>query len=83
MYTLAFAMPGPLEMIIVGVICVLLFGQRLPQVAKSFGQSLMSFKKGFKEVELEVEEMERVGRNASSELTAELKETERELRKPV
>jgi len=70
MNLLSFGMPGPMEMAIIGVIAVLLFGARLPQVAKSFGQSIMSFKKGFKEVELEVAEMERVGQQTSDELRA-------------
>lgn len=37
---------GPMEMLVVGVIAVLLFGSRLPEVGKSLGKSLMEFKKG-------------------------------------
>lgn len=48
---LAFFMPGPTEMVVVGIVAVLLFGSRLPTVARSMGQSIMEFRRGFKEVE--------------------------------
>lgn len=50
---LAFAMPGPFEMIIVGLVILLLFGSRLPSVMRSLGSSISEFKKGTKEAELE------------------------------
>jgi sec-independent protein translocase protein TatA len=37
---------GPMEMLIVGAIAVLLFGSRLPEVARSLGKSYVEFKKG-------------------------------------
>jgi sec-independent protein translocase protein TatA len=37
---------GSGEMLMLGVIALLLFGQRLPEVARSFGQGLAEFKKG-------------------------------------
>ena len=42
---LAFFSLGPSEMLVVGVVAVLLFGKRLPEVGRSFGKSLMEFKK--------------------------------------
>lgn len=51
-------MPGPTEMIVIGIIAVLLFGNRLPSVARSVGRSLLSFKAGMKDVERELEETE-------------------------
>lgn len=39
------------EMIIIGIIAVLLFGSRLPTVARSMGKSLTEFKKGMQGVE--------------------------------
>jgi len=41
-----FMMPGPTEMIIVGIIAVLLFGSRLPSTARNIGQSLYELKRG-------------------------------------
>lgn len=42
---------GPMEMIIVGIVAVLLFGSRLPSVARSAGRSLTEFKKGMQGVQ--------------------------------
>lgn len=53
MPVLAFPMPGPFEMIIVGLVILLLFGSRLPSVMRSLGSSISEFKKGTKEAELE------------------------------
>ncbi|MBL8819532.1 MAG: twin-arginine translocase TatA/TatE family subunit [Planctomyces sp.] len=44
-----FGMPGHLELVILLVIIVLLFGKRLPGAMMSLGQSFGAFKKGIKE----------------------------------
>jgi len=46
-----FGTPGWQELLIVGIIAVLLFGNRLPKVARSVGSSLVEFKKGVKGIE--------------------------------
>jgi sec-independent protein translocase protein TatA len=46
--TLAWA-PGPMELVIVLVIVMVLFGNRLPGTMRSLGQSLVQFKKGMRE----------------------------------
>lgn len=43
--------PGWMEMAIVLVIVMLLFGNRLPGTMRSLGQSLVQFKKGMREGE--------------------------------
>ena len=43
---LAIGMPGGYEWIIVGVVALLLFGKRLPSVARSLGQAMHEFKSG-------------------------------------
>lgn len=52
-------MPGPTEMVVIGIIAVLLFGNRLPSVARSCGKSLLSFKAGMKDIEKEMVVMEK------------------------
>lgn len=47
---------GPMELIIVGGIALLIFGNRLPSVARSVGKSLVEFKKGMNEIEEEVKQ---------------------------
>lgn len=46
---------GPMELVIVGVIAVLLFGKRLPEVGRSLGKSIVEFKKGLNEIKGEVD----------------------------
>jgi len=41
-----FGTPGWQELLIVGIIAVLLFGNRLPKVARSVGSSFIEFKRG-------------------------------------
>jgi sec-independent protein translocase protein TatA len=40
-----------MEIMIVGVVAVLLFGNRLPEVGRSLGKGLIEFKKGLRENE--------------------------------
>ena len=47
-------MPGPYELLIIGFVALLLFGKRLPTVARSMGQSLTEFKKGMSGIEDEI-----------------------------
>jgi sec-independent protein translocase protein TatA len=41
-----FGMPGHMELLIVGVIILLLFGHRLPSVMRSLGRGVVEFKRG-------------------------------------
>ncbi|MEN1680672.1 MAG: twin-arginine translocase TatA/TatE family subunit [Planctomycetota bacterium] len=46
-------MIGPWQVIIVLLIVLLLFGTRLPSLARSMGLSITEFKKGMKEIDEE------------------------------
>jgi sec-independent protein translocase protein TatA len=45
---------SPMELMIIGVVAVLLFGSRLPGVARSLGKSMTEFKKGLNGLEEDV-----------------------------
>ena len=47
--------PGMYELLIVLVIALLLFGKRLPEVARSLGKGITEFKKGVRGIEEQVE----------------------------
>jgi sec-independent protein translocase protein TatA len=47
---------GPMEWVVILVICLLLFGKRLPEVGKSLGKGIVEFKKGLKGVDEEIEQ---------------------------
>lgn len=49
---------GAVEVGIVGVVAVMLFGSRLPKVARQMGQSIVEFKRGFLEVDAECRKIE-------------------------
>ncbi len=55
-------MPGGWEWIVILIVALLLFGKRLPEVARGLGKSLTEFKKGLSE-----------GQNAIDEVTKEVK----------
>ncbi|MFM7207829.1 MAG: twin-arginine translocase TatA/TatE family subunit [Planctomycetaceae bacterium] len=42
---------GPMELLIVGVVVLLLFGTRLPKVMRSLGEGVVEFKKGVQGIE--------------------------------
>ncbi len=54
---LAFGMPGGWEWIVVLVVAVLIFGRRLPEIARGVGKSVTEFKKGIKEAQHEVSDV--------------------------
>lgn len=49
---------GPLEIAIVVIVAVLLFGSSLPKVARELGSVIPQFKRGIRDVEEEVRDVE-------------------------
>lgn len=54
--------PGPLELTVILVFALLLFGKRLPDVMRSMGRGVVEFKKGIRGIEDEVEQESRDNR---------------------
>jgi len=46
---------GPAEMLFVGIIALLLFGKKLPEVARSLGKGVIEFKKGLRGIEDDID----------------------------
>ena len=50
-----FGLPGGWEWIVIALIALLIFGRRLPDVARSVGKRIVEFKKGIKDVKSDIE----------------------------
>jgi sec-independent protein translocase protein TatA len=63
---------GPTEMLVILVVALLIWGKRLPEVARNMGKSVSEFKKGIKEAEKAgyeaTAEIRRAGDEASHEI---------------
>ncbi len=55
-----FGLPGGMEMLVIGMVVLLMFGNRLPSVMRSLGVGITEFKKGIKGEGMEEEEDERI-----------------------
>ncbi len=47
--------PSGVELLVILIVALLVFGRRLPDVARSLGKGIVEFKKGLRNVEEEVE----------------------------
>ncbi|MEM8679756.1 MAG: twin-arginine translocase TatA/TatE family subunit [Planctomycetota bacterium] len=61
---------GFFELMVVGMIAVMLFGKRLPEVAKSLGKSYQQFRRGLEDVQREVNRTVRSTESTFREATA-------------
>jgi len=64
--------PGPVEIVVILVVALLLFGRRLPEIARNIGKSLTEFKKGINEA-----------KETKNEVTSEFHKMTDDLKKEV
>lgn len=62
-----FGMPGHMEMIVIALIALLLFGNRLPSVMRSMGKGITEFKKGVNGIEDDVNSAGNIDNEKKSE----------------
>ncbi|WP_423744791.1 twin-arginine translocase TatA/TatE family subunit (plasmid) [Haladaptatus sp. SPP-AMP-3] len=64
--------PGGMELAVILLIAVLLFGaNKIPKLARSTGEAMGEFKKGREEVEQELQEMQSSGSSTATEVESE------------
>ena len=75
LFALFFGPPGVVELVVVSLIVLLLFGKRLPSVMGSLGRSVVEFKKGISGVEDEVDKAKKEIEDAVDKEVQKQKET--------
>jgi len=74
-YILAWGgIPGGWEWLVILIIALLIFGKRLPDVARSIGKSLNAFKKGIRESEEVKEDLEKQVKEIKDDVVKEVKD---------
>ncbi len=66
--------PGGWEWIVILVVALLIFGRRLPEIARSVGKSLTEFKKGVREAQETKDEIVDDVRKVKDDVVEEAKE---------
>lgn len=77
-HIMLFSMPGSGEWLIILFIGLLIFGRRLPEVARSLGKSVNEFKKGLRDFQDSADEVvtdvNKLKNDVVNDVTAEVKE---------
>ena len=71
---LLFGMPGGPEIWIILAVALLIFGKRLPEIARNMGKSMTEFKKGLHEVEDVKQDVDHQINEVKSNATDQVKE---------
>ncbi len=66
--------PGGWEWIVILVVALLIFGRRLPEIARSVGKSLTEFKKGINEAKESTDDLASDVRGIKDEVVKETKD---------
>lgn len=74
MYPVFALLDNPLMLLLLGALAVMLFGERLPEVAKSVGKQIMELKNGMHGIQREIESA--VNSAASTEASTRRQEPE-------
>jgi len=61
-----FGLPGWAELLLIAFVGLLLFGKRLPEVARSLGQSVVEFKRGMQGFKNDMDRAAQLPSNSSS-----------------
>jgi len=72
-FTAFISMPGGGEWIVILIIGLLIFGRRLPDVARSLGKSVNEFKKGMREFQDSADEVARDVNKMTNEVASDVK----------
>ncbi|MHC4087802.1 MAG: Sec-independent protein translocase subunit TatA/TatB [Planctomycetota bacterium] len=71
---LGFWTPGPLELAVIAIVALLLFGRRLPEIARNVGKSMTEFKKGINEAKETKDEIVHDVRKVGDDIVEEAKD---------
>jgi sec-independent protein translocase protein TatA len=67
-------MPGHWEWLVILIVALLIFGRRLPEIARSMGKSLTEFKKGINEAKDSTDELANDVKNIKNDVVKEAKD---------
>jgi sec-independent protein translocase protein TatA len=69
---LAVGLPQGWEWIVILIVAVLIFGRRLPEVARNLGRSISDFKKGMKDASEAKDDVANEAKNAIDDVKKEI-----------
>ncbi len=71
---LAFWTPGPVELAVIAIVALVIFGRRLPEIARNVGKSMTEFKKGINEAKETKDDIVNDVKKAGDDIVEEAKD---------